>query len=132
MAIKKYKFAKLVRDNIVKDIQKIGNRPIYKVLNDDEYISELLKKLLEEANEITSSPKDELLGELSDIQEIIDNLIVALNISKHDLQAAQDKKNSKAGSFKEKLYIDYVETDSESEWGKFYSKNSHKYPEIKE
>lgn len=131
MAIKKYKFSKLVRDNIVSDIQRVGNKPVFKVLDNDEYVLELQKKLAEEANEIVSAPKEELLGELSDIQEIIDNLIVALNISKQDLKMAQDKKNLKAGSFKEKLYIDYVETDSESEWAKFYNKNSHKYPEIK-
>lgn len=131
MAIKKYKFAKLVRDNIVGDIQRVGNNPVFKVLDNDEYVSELQKKLSEEANEIVSAPKDELLGELADIQEIIDNLIDALDISKQNLKAAQDKKNAKAGSFKEKHYVDYVETDSESEWAKFYNKNSHKYPEMK-
>lgn len=131
MAIKKYKFAKLVRDNIVSDIQRVGNNPVFKVLDNNEYVSELQKKLSEEASEIVSASKEELLGELADIQEIIDNLINALDISKQDLKTAQDKKNSKAGSFKEKHYIDYVETDSESEWAKIYDKSPHKYPEVK-
>lgn len=131
MAIKKFKFAKLVRDNIVSGIQTAGNKPVFKILNIDEYKLELLKKLAEESNELGSASKEELLGELADLQEIIDNLLDAVGISRQELTDAQIKKNLKAGSFKNMHYIDYVEAEEESEWGRFYLKNSHKYPEIK-
>ena len=42
--MRKFKFAKLVRDKIVKGIQEAGNKPVYHILSQEEYIEELKKK----------------------------------------------------------------------------------------
>jgi len=128
--MKKFKFSKLVRDKIVSGIKSVGNVPHYRVLNDTEYIEELVKKLAEESSELTKSPAEDLLPEIADVQEIIDNLLKALKITKITLKIEQARKNKKAGSFKKKEYIDYVEANENSEWFDYYQKNPEKYPEM--
>jgi predicted house-cleaning noncanonical NTP pyrophosphatase (MazG superfamily) len=129
--MRRFKFSKLVRDKIVQSVIDAGNTPHWRTLTNDEYIAELKKKIVEEANEIPSSSREELLKELADVQEIIDNLLEALNINKADLQAAQSKKNEKAGSFKNKQYIEDVEAQDDSEWVQYYLNSPEKYPEVK-
>lgn len=131
--MRRFKFAKLVRDKIVEGIISVGNKPNYRKLRPQEYISELKRKILEEAQELTSiEDKEELLKELADLQEIIDNLLIALNISRKQLKNEQLRKNQKAGSFKKQLFVEDVEAKEENKkWIDYYLANPHKYPEIK-
>ena len=46
-----YTYNKLVRDKIVDIINKEGKQATYRVLNDEEYLNELNKKLIEESHE---------------------------------------------------------------------------------
>jgi len=129
--MRKFKFQKIVRDKIVDGIINEGNKPNYKVLSNDEFIKELKLKLLEEAKELPEAKNDEIIGELADIQEIIDNLLEELKLSQEQLNQAQEKKNEKAGSFKKKHYIEDVVTQDKSERIKYYLQFPDKYPEIK-
>ncbi len=131
--IRKFKFGKLVRDKIVDGIISVGNKPIFRKLKQDEYIQELKNKLLEEVEEFPKAKnKTELLEEVADFEEIMDNLLSVLNVKREDIKKIQKVKNQKRGSFKKRLYINYVETtDSDSEYVKYYLANPDKYPEIK-
>lgn len=129
--MRKFKFAKLVRDKIVDQIVEAGNKPNWRTMSDQEYIEELKKKLLEEAQELPAEKNDDLINELADIQEIMDKLLMALNIKSNELKAVQVKKNTKAGSFDKKLYVEDVETSDNSEWVNHYLASPEKYPEIK-
>ena len=129
--MRRFKFAKLVRDNIVQGIIDEGNTPSWRTLSDEDYIYELKKKIVEEANEIPGINGDDLIKELADVQEIIDSLLNVLTVTKDDLVEAQKKKNEKAGSFKNRQYIKYVETKDDSEWVKYYLNSPDKYPEVK-
>ena len=131
--MRKFKFGKLVRDNIVEQIISVGNKPNWRILTNNEYIQELKNKIVEESSEIPRSDNpEEVAKELVDIQEIIDNLLLALKINKKQFNEIKKLKNSKNGSFKKKHYIEYVETgDNETKWVKYYLDNPDKYPEIK-
>lgn len=129
--MRKFKFGKLVRDRIVEGIISAGNKPIWKTLSSEEYLQELKKKLLEEAQEIPKTSSDDVVKELADIQEIIDNLLEVLGISKSEFTEVQKRKNEKAGSFKNHQYIDTVEAKDDSGWVDFYLSRPDKYPEIK-
>ncbi len=131
--MRKFKFSKLVRDKIVENIISVGNKPNWRKLSNKEYLQELKNKVLEEALEVPKCTNNqELIKELADIQEIIDNMLGTLKVSKLEFKEIQNKKNEKAGSFKKKLYIKDVETgDEETEWVKYYLANPDKYPEIK-
>lgn len=131
--MRKFEFKKLVRDKIVEGIISVGNKPNWKTLSNKEFIIELKKKIVEEALEVPRTDNvDEIVEELADVQEIIDNLLTALKISKVKLQEIQEKKNKVRGSFKKRQYIDTVETSDEvTKWVQYYLDNSDKYPEVK-
>lgn len=129
--IKKFKFEKLVRDKIVENIIKGGDKPNHHKLKDKAYIEELKKKLLEEAIEVPreKDPK-ELVKEIADVQEVIDNLLAVLKVSKRKLKELQKIKNAKAGSFKKQLFVKHVEVQEDSKWLNYYLASPDKYPEI--
>jgi predicted house-cleaning noncanonical NTP pyrophosphatase (MazG superfamily) len=125
-----FRFDKLVRDKIVAQQQQGGGKPDYRVLEGREYLEALKTKILEEASELDVADADELVKELADLQEIIDCIVEAIGASKDDVAKAQAKKNAKAGSFKEKLYIENVTVPDDNEWIDYYLKNSDRYPEV--
>jgi len=128
----KFKYAKLVRDRIADHAKKDGAYVSQKILSENKYISELQKKLLEETKEFTKTRvREEMLEELSDVQEIIDNLLAALNYKGRDLKKIQAKKNQKNGSFKKKVYINYIKVNDNYSWLAYHLKNKDKYPLIK-
>lgn len=131
--MRRFKFGKLVRDKIVEGIKESGNTPVYYELNEEDYLEELKKKVSEEAVEIpVATDRQELLKELADVLEVIDNLAEALGSSREDLETIRTEKNKKAGSFKKRLYVDYVEVEDNSEWISYYLSSPDKYPEIVE
>ena len=63
---------KLVRDNIPQIIKASGKSPNTKILNQEEYITELRKKSQEELEEyLIAETNEEALEELADLLEII-------------------------------------------------------------
>ena len=59
---------KLVRDKILEIIEANGQQATHKILEDDEYAEELVKKLFEEVEEYK---KDRNTDELADIMEVV-------------------------------------------------------------
>lgn len=106
----------------------------YKVLNDKEYLEELKKKVVEEAQElIPRKTRSDILKELAYIQKIIDLIIKALKASKKELKRKQKKKKKGKdwGGFKKRLYIKSIELEDDHPWLDYYLKNPKKYPKIK-
>lgn len=129
--MRKFRFNKLVRDKIVANQEKAGGKADYRVLSDQEYIAALKAKLLEEAAEMDIADKDEMLGELADVQEVIDALLAATGKNKQELAAAQAQKNKKAGAFKSRHFVETVEINDDDPWLEYYLKNSDRYPEVR-
>lgn len=125
-----YNYNKLVRDKIPEEINNIdGRKASYKILNDNEYIRELDKKLFEEAHEFI---EEHSVEELADLMEVIYAIMKTKNISFEDIEVAREIKNKKKGSFNDKVYLISVEQDQideseEKELNKEWRKNSRKY-----
>ena len=133
MVMRKFEFKKLVRDKIVEGIISVGNKPNWKTLSYEEFVAELKRKVVEEALEVprTDNP-EEVVKELADIQEIIDNFLEVLKVSKEKFVDIQKKNNEDRGSFKKRQYVDTVETSDEvTKWVQYYLDNPDKYPEVK-
>ena len=110
--MKKITYNKLIRDRIGEIIQADGKKPKISILDDNDYLIELKKKVVEEAKELQSAAiKSDILGELSDLQELIDVILQTNNISKQELEQSQSDKRQKRGSFDKKLFLEYVEDD---------------------
>ena len=105
----KYVYNKLVRDNIPSQINnQDGRKAKYKILEDEEYIKELNKKLLEESHEFIEENKPE---ELADIMEVIENIMRVKNISWDEVNTIKKEKKDKKGGFADKIYLEYVEEE---------------------
>ena len=80
----KYIYNKLVRDKIPKNIISMkGKKCNYKILNNDEYLKELDKKLFEEAHEFI---EEHSIEELADLMEVLFAIMKERNISIKDVE----------------------------------------------
>lgn len=124
----KYVYNKLVRDKIPEEINEKGDRKAnYRVLDNDEYLKELDKKLFEEAHEFVEEHSTQ---ELADLMEVIGAIMKANNISLDDVEVARNIKNEKKGKFENKIYLidveqDYADDREEKELNKEWRKNGN-------
>ena len=124
----KYVYNKLVRDKIPEEINKKGDRKAnYRILDDNEYLKELDKKLFEEAHEFV---EEHSVEELADLMEVISAIMISKNISLGDVERARNIKNEKKGKFENKIYLidveqDYADDREEKELNKEWRKNGN-------
>ena len=105
----RYTYNKLVRDRIPEEINKEpGRKCKYRILNDEEYLKELNKKIIEEANEFVEENSIEELGDLMEVINAIMN-IKGYNIEEVN-KVMRDKENRK-GAFNKKIYLEYVDEE---------------------
>ena len=105
----KYLYNKLVRDKIPNEINCTkGRKAVYRIMDNDEYLKELNRKLLEEAHEFIGENDIE---ELADVMEVIETITKLKNIKWAELRKIQNEKKNKKGSFNEKIYLEYVEEE---------------------
>ena len=99
-------YNKLVRDNIPDIIEKDNETPYIRILSDDEFIIELKKKIIEEAQEVFSSTDEEIMGELADVYEILNELAIRNGKTIEDIQKLALAKKAKRGGFSKKIYLE--------------------------
>lgn len=92
---------KLVRDKIPQIIIADGRTPIVRTLSDEEYLSELDRKLNEEVAEYQA---DKSLEEMADVLEVLFAICEARGHSADELMEVRDKKREKRGGFRDKVY----------------------------
>ena len=106
-------YNKLIRDRIPEIIEKAGgNTPgkaghesKVRILDDDEYVTYLSKKLQEEVDEFQDAHAFE---ELADILEVVLALAAAQGKTPEDLEALRAEKREKRGGFDKKLFLEWV------------------------
>ena len=121
----KYVYNKLVRDRIPEEIDKSeGRKSNYRILDDEEYLKELDRKLFEEAHEFV---EEHSLEELADLMEVLSAIMKLKGMLPSDVESARMIKNNKKGGFDKKIYpIDVEqnqidereEKESKKEWRK--------------
>ena len=109
----KYVYNKLVRDKIPDNIDKIdGRKATYKILDDEDYLKELDKKLFEEAHEFI---EEHSIEELGDLIEVVLAIMEFKNISMEEVEEVRKNKKDKNGGFENKIYLIDVEEKDEEE-----------------
>lgn len=126
----KFQFKKLVRDKIIDQQIASGAKPNYRTLTQADLRRELVKKIQEEAGEITSAKIEDVASEIADVQQAIDDLRASYSLSKEDIAKKQRYKNTKNGSFTKGIYIEYVEVQDDDKWIGYYKENADRYPQI--
>lgn len=99
-------YNKLVRDKIPKIIENSGKIAHTHILSEDEYISELDKKLGEEFAEYQA---DKSLEELADMLEVMYAIAAARGHSVEELEAVRREKAEKRGAFEKRIFLEGVD-----------------------
>lgn len=106
-------YNKLVRDKIPEIIEANGEKPIIRILENNEYKDELEKKLLEEYNEVLKAKSsNERIEELADMIEVIISLAKLENKSLDDIIKTANKKREKRGGFEKRIFLESVMDNS--------------------
>src|SRR5574344_3075581 len=109
----RYTYNKLVRDKIPQNINSgKGRKCKYKILDDEEYLKELNKKIIEEAYEFV---EENSLEELGDLMEVINAIMTETGYTTEQVNSTMSQKRDKKGSFSKKIYLEYVDEDNENE-----------------
>ncbi len=101
-------YPKLVRDRIPEIIKQIERQdvPVRQLSKDSEFLEYLLKKIIEEAEELSEATTDSnLKEEIADVYEIIDAIIELKKLSTTEINSIQDEKRQKRGGFKQRLLM---------------------------
>lgn len=100
-------YNKLVRDKIPEIIVEHDKAtPITRVLNNEEYLEELNKKLQEEVKEYL---EDNNIEEMADILEVLHGILDAKGYTWEELEKVRINKVEKRGAFKKKIFLEKVE-----------------------
>lgn len=103
------KYNKLVRDNIPQIIMDDESRfAKTRILNDEEFLFELNKKLQEELEEYLTSGDIE---ELADLEEVLRAILDAKQVSYSEFEKIRKNKAEKRGTFKQRIFLEGVEQD---------------------
>jgi predicted house-cleaning noncanonical NTP pyrophosphatase (MazG superfamily) len=128
--MKSFLLNKLLRDKVFIDMKRIGQQVTYHKLTDEEFVSELSRKLLEEAKEFKVSNGKKALDELVDVLEVVEALAVALGEDFEALRTRQAARKANRGGFAERMYVERIDLDDDDPWVDYYSKDSEKFPQI--
>ena len=101
-------YNKLVRDKIPEIMISKNCKPVTRILNDEEYIRELNKKLLEEVNEYLT---DNDVLELADIMEVVLAILNHKGVDFEEFEKLRLDKVNKRGAFKERIFLERVEDE---------------------
>ena len=96
------KYNKVVRDKIPEIIKESGKKFNLKQLDDESFLAELEKKLIEEVNEYAES-KD--VEELADLLEVIYRISELRGVSSDELDEIRKDKAEKRGKFDSNLFL---------------------------
>lgn len=105
----RYTYSKLVRDNIPTIINHCeGRKANWHILDEELFLEELNKKLIEESHEFV---EENAVEELADVMEVLETIMKQKNITWQEVRKVQDAKRLKNGGFQDKIFLDYVEEE---------------------
>ncbi|MDF2545776.1 MAG: hypothetical protein K0R93_674 [Anaerosolibacter sp.] len=98
-------YNKLVRDRIPEIIEKENKVHAIHTATDEEYISQLYEKVIEELNEFKENPSEE---EMADILEVLAAISSYFRLDEDTIQQVREKKNEKRGKFDKRIILEKV------------------------
>ena len=100
-------FRKLIRDRIPEIMAANGEKAVTRVLSDEEFLTALENKLLEEVQEMRTGADKKM--ELADIYEVLDALIQVYGFSQEEILELKKKKRMERGGFEKRLFLEGTE-----------------------
>ena len=105
----RYTYNKLVRDKVPENIDgQVGRKCKYKILDDQEYLRQLNRKVLEEANEFI---EENSIEELGDLMEVINAIMKLKGYKMEEVNKIMKAKEERKGAFNNKIFLEYVDEE---------------------
>ena len=102
-------YNKLVRDKIPEIIKEDNHEPVVSILDCKKYKKELMKKLVEEANEVkNANNKEELVKEIGDVYEVIDAIVKVYKLDIKEIKKIKKDRKKIRGGFDKKIFLKKV------------------------
>ena len=102
-------YNKLVRDRIPEIIAEDNREPKTRILGEEEYVTELERKLREECEEVIAAgdgdSAEHRLEELGDVLEVMLALAKIDHFGLDDIAFAAEQKRKKRGGFDKRIYL---------------------------
>lgn len=131
MTVKCFKVEKLIRDKIPALLESKGIVVHAKTMEDQEFISKLKDKLLEESREVIEAVSpSELCEELADILEVVHALSKVSGLSMHQIEQKRLEKAKIKGGFENKIFNSSIHIEEQNPSINYYLNNPQQYPEI--
>ena len=86
-------------------IEANGLKSMTRVLGDDEYRLELLKKLAEEAKELLENP---CIEERADVEEVLRTIDILFGFDAKEIEEERQRKYNKRGGFADRIFLKEV------------------------
>ncbi len=129
-----FRLNKLVRDKLPSIYESLGQKPTLRFLANDEHKTALIDKIIEEAKElqasITTTTRDDTIGEIADVQQALDDLKALEGITDKEVKHKQAEKSAKSGGFADGVFIETLALPHDDTWVKYYRQNPERYEEI--
>jgi len=106
-------YNKLVRDNIQQKIENNGSHcEVRAIVDDAEFVGELLKKVKEEAGGLAMArTREEFLAEYVDLMVVLDALTQHFEVSEADIKVAMTENVTQKGLFKNRHFLHWSSDD---------------------
>lgn len=126
----RFRVEKLIRDGLPQIMRDQGLTVFERTLDDADYVSELKRKLLEEAAEAASAAADSLIEELADVLEVVIALAQAHGAGAETVEAKRLSKRAERGGFEGRVYNACVEAEAGSAAAAYYLARPEQYPRL--
>ena len=113
------KINKLVRDNIPEMTKDEGGYTKFKILSNEEFLTEITKKIVEEAQEVVDAKdKQEMTTEIGDVLEIIEEIIKVSGLDKQEIEKSRIAKRQERSGFDKHIFLKSVKIprDLDQDW----------------
>ncbi len=103
---------KLVRDRIPEIIEANDQKHETRILEKDEHLELLKKKLLEESQEVVEATnRDETIKELADVSEVVRSIAESEGIGMDEINEVMEDRAEKRGRFKDGIFLERTWTE---------------------
>ncbi len=131
MAVMRFRVEKLIRDKLPAIMRAQGLAVFDRRLDEDAFRASLREKIVEEALEARSAvSRDDLLGELADLTEVILALAEAEGLTQGDIETIRLAKREERGGFDDRVFNAAVEAEEGLPAADYYLARPSQYPRV--
>lgn len=126
-----FQFKKLIRDDMIPMYEVVGQKAVYRYLTGQEFTAALIKKVVEEADEIPlDADRETALKEIADVMQALIDLQAQYGISDEEIERVRLSKLAEKGGFARGVFVETLTLRDDDSWVSYYRDEPDKFPEL--